>query len=338
MKSKAFWIGGVVVLLLAIGVTFTFAQSALNVYYGCVNNESGTIKVFLNQEDWICKTNDIPITWNEVGEQGPQGDPGADGADGQDGAPGEDGLDGLHCWDLNQDGIGNPEEDTNGDTYFNALDCQGPPGEPGPQGEEGPPGIVSLDDLNGTPCGADSGVLEVIYHLGGSVELRCPGALSFTESAVFVTQSTYAGYFKMNGVIPDDVCQTEAEAAGLEGTFKAWISDDWTSPVQAFVDTGLPYKLVDGTVISHDFAGLFDGNINNPINRDAYGQLITEPYYTWTGTSSDGHGTGSDCDNWMKGDSMGSYGLIDYTNNYWSAGGGLRCQDRFLRFYCFQQP
>lgn len=35
------------------------------------------------------------------------------------------GLNGIHCWDLNGDGINDPEEDSNGDGIFNALDCQG---------------------------------------------------------------------------------------------------------------------------------------------------------------------------------------------------------------------
>jgi len=43
----------------------------------------------------------------------------------------------LSCWDLNGNGIGDPQEDVNGDGLWDAMDCQGPPG---PQGEPGPPG------------------------------------------------------------------------------------------------------------------------------------------------------------------------------------------------------
>jgi hypothetical protein len=49
---------------------------------------------------------------------------GDDGAPGADGANGADGAAGLACWDTNGNGIGDPEEDINGDGVWDALDCQ----------------------------------------------------------------------------------------------------------------------------------------------------------------------------------------------------------------------
>ncbi len=48
------------------------------------------------------------------------GDDGDDGAPGADGAPGSDGI---SCWDLNENGVGDPEEDTNGDGVVDVYDC-----------------------------------------------------------------------------------------------------------------------------------------------------------------------------------------------------------------------
>jgi hypothetical protein len=65
---------------------------------------------------------------DDTAAPGPDGEGGADGEDGQDGEPGqdgEDGEDGLNCWDLDGDGVADPEEDINGDGVHNALDCQG---------------------------------------------------------------------------------------------------------------------------------------------------------------------------------------------------------------------
>ena len=62
------------------------------------------------------------------GEDGTTGPAGTDGIDGTDGA---NGLDGIACWDLNGNGEGDPEEDTNGDTLVDALDCQGVDGTNG---------------------------------------------------------------------------------------------------------------------------------------------------------------------------------------------------------------
>ena len=51
------------------------------------------------------------------------GKDGADGADGTPGAGGNDGVAGLNCWDLNENGIADPEEDLNGDGVVDVLDC-----------------------------------------------------------------------------------------------------------------------------------------------------------------------------------------------------------------------
>ena len=85
MKSKLFFVGAVLVLLLAIGVTWTLAQIDGEIYSACVNNASGTIHMIQSGE--TCNNNEILYTWNN---EGPEGPPGADDADG---APGTDGAD-----------------------------------------------------------------------------------------------------------------------------------------------------------------------------------------------------------------------------------------------------
>lgn len=76
------------------------------------------------------------------GTPGPQGEPGPAGEAGAQGAQGEPGADGLSCWDLNGNGLGDPDEDINGDGHFNALDCRGA------EGADGAPGLACWD-LNG---------------------------------------------------------------------------------------------------------------------------------------------------------------------------------------------
>jgi octaheme c-type cytochrome (tetrathionate reductase family) len=48
---------------------------------------------------------------------------GDDGAPGADGVAGADGVDGVACWDLNANGVGDPEEDINGDGVVDVVDC-----------------------------------------------------------------------------------------------------------------------------------------------------------------------------------------------------------------------
>ncbi len=51
---------------------------------------------------------------------GCEGDDGAPGADGVDGAAG---IDGFSCWDLNENGVADPDEDLNGDGVVDTQDC-----------------------------------------------------------------------------------------------------------------------------------------------------------------------------------------------------------------------
>ena len=48
---------------------------------------------------------------------------GDDGVPGADGIAGIDGGDGVACWDLNANGVGDPEEDLNNDGIVDAVDC-----------------------------------------------------------------------------------------------------------------------------------------------------------------------------------------------------------------------
>lgn len=56
------------------------------------------------------------------GAPGPAGPPGADGATGP---AGPQGVPGTPCWDLNGNGVNDPDEDRNRDGAFNADDCGG---------------------------------------------------------------------------------------------------------------------------------------------------------------------------------------------------------------------
>ena len=58
-----------------------------------------------------------------LGLAGCEGSDGAPGASGANGANGADGADGQACWDLNNNGVGDPEEDINGDGVIDVYDC-----------------------------------------------------------------------------------------------------------------------------------------------------------------------------------------------------------------------
>jgi len=91
-----------------------------------------------------------------VPENAPSDSNQSNGGNGEPG-PGQPipgGEDGLHCWDLNGNGVGDPEEDLNDDGEFDASDCQGPEGSAGPQGLPGEPGAPGTPGQQG-PAGQD---------------------------------------------------------------------------------------------------------------------------------------------------------------------------------------
>src|SRR5690606_41902223 len=71
--------------------------------------------------------------------------PGPRGPAGPRGEPGPMGPPGTPCWDLDADGLPDPEEDLDGDGVVSAADCRGPAGPPGPPG---PPGDRKSTRLN----------------------------------------------------------------------------------------------------------------------------------------------------------------------------------------------
>ena len=76
----------------------------------------------------------------DKGDTGPAGPNGDSGPQGPAGVVGPQGPAGLSCWDLNNNGTGDANEDVNGDKKIDGADCIGPQGAPGTVGEIGPQG------------------------------------------------------------------------------------------------------------------------------------------------------------------------------------------------------
>lgn len=110
---------------------------------------------YSNEPDGMACEDGFYCTINDTCESGVciSGDlnPECKGDTGNTGGSGPPGEDGISCWDLDGDGIGDPDEDINEDGDFNAEDCQGPPGPPGEPGLPGPAGEDGLScwDLDG---------------------------------------------------------------------------------------------------------------------------------------------------------------------------------------------
>ena len=167
---------------------------------------------------------------------------------------------------------------------------------------------------------------------------------------VFVTSKEYTG--DLGGISGADAkCQELACSAGLVGNFKAWLSDQTSNPANDFVQSASRYRVVINeavpSTIALDFADLIDGTVQNPINRDENGALISGNLNVWTNTNADGTRVSNDrgCENWSSalGGSIGQVGgqLGDASaiNSEWTRAGPDTTQtcNSQARLYCFQQ-
>jgi len=134
-----------------------------------------------------------------------------------------------------------------------------------------------------------------ILDLGSnSDETTTPDADDGHARRVFVTSTQYDG--NLGGIAGADAkCASHATAAGLGGTYLAWLSTSQTSPAQRMTQHPSGYALVDGTPIANDWADLVDGSIAHDINITETGAPYRGPGLTcrfvvgvWSGTTNNG--------------------------------------------------
>jgi len=163
----------------------------------------------------------------------------------------------------------------------------------------------------------------------------------FAPKLVFVSSTPSTG--NLGGFEgADDTCQDLADAAELDGIFKAWISttaniQPHIFPLSRFTHSLGPYTLVDGTLVAQDFISLTSGVISNPIDVDEKGAFVGADF-VWSSTLPEGRLNGDTCLNWTDGSStsVARDGRTDRANEHWSNFGQRDC-DELARIYCFEQ-
>lgn len=215
------------------------------------------------------------------------------------------------------------------------------------------------------PARCDDGVQN-----GGETGVDCGGSCASCscrtrgQCIMFVTStSTDGGLGGLRGA--DQLCGERARAAGLAGTFQAWLCDGTNSPATRSMRADVPYVRTDGAVIARNWTDLTDGSILHPINVTELGKSVyfTAPYLPWTYVRADGTcddqkylspGTGPcpifqwckmDCADpstaggWTSGSRMaqGAKGDINRTDYGWTDGVSGLCSDPFERIYCIEQ-
>lgn len=201
------------------------------------------------------------------------------------------------------------------------------------------------------------------------------------KKIVFVTSQTYNGNLQASqhgepagegGILKgfdgaDKKCQYSADQAGIGSqtsrTYKAWLSgrsreDGGESQNIHAVerinpDMSKSYYAPDGTKIADDWADLTDGTLDNIININEWGNVVSQSrFLTFTNTTRDGHLHSSNNRNCASGfggngvipwnsssdNKTAFYGEVLYTHARWTENydGHVEC-DTPLRLYCFEQ-
>ena len=153
---------------------------------------------------------------------------------------------------------------------------------------------------------------------------------------VFLLEERVRGDF--GGVaVADQKCTEAAEAAGLPGTYKAWLSDSTSSPSTRFVQSDLPYVLLNGELVALDWEDLTAGVLRESINVTEFGNTRTNLDDVWTATSPSGSFLQPACEDWtVAGSSEAVVGSFEERGSEWSDAGLDFC-GAANPLYCFQQ-
>lgn len=163
---------------------------------------------------------------------------------------------------------------------------------------------------------------------------------------VFVTSTPLQG--NLGGLAgADAICNSLAGAAGLAGSYKAWLSSSGcgpATPCRGFTQSAEPYVQLDGRRIADDWADLTDGAIQLTPRLDENGNSAggviwtnTRPDGTPDSTTNEGH-----CLNWIT-NSDSFIGLTGTTTplegmpGAWSKFFQSPCSGGQVNLYCFEQ-
>jgi hypothetical protein len=160
-----------------------------------------------------------------------------------------------------------------------------------------------------------------------------------TSKCAFVTSGAYSG--SLGGLTGGDaICNNRAAAAGLNGTFKVWLSDQTGSPSTRFTQATVPYVTTTGATIANSWAALVSSGPLTPPSSDEFGAAASSNL-VWTSTQFNGTPVPPPpydyCANWITAQPAYS-GIIGNANMSlgWTEAGIVPCSD-YEALYCFEQ-
>jgi hypothetical protein len=134
----------------------------------------------------------------------------------------------------------------------------------------------------------------------------------------------------------DAICAERASAAGLSGTYKAWLSTDTASASERLAHSDLPYRRTDGVTVADNWTDLVDGFLAAPIDRDENGDAQRSDVWTGSLTSGQVSEAGTCAGFTTNSEGLGQCGDSSATGAEWSVNLTPSCGVS-LRLYCLEQ-
>lgn len=165
---------------------------------------------------------------------------------------------------------------------------------------------------------------------------------------VFVTETRISG--AIGGIAGADAfCQSAADDAGLTGVFRAWLSTVDYSPAEYFIQSDVPYVLVDDSLVAINWQDLVTDNLAAPILLTEHGNSPPPPnahpcippdtIVVWTNTLATGGVAYPDkaCSDWAEGaQGEGHVGRAEAVQSSWTQNCLVPCST-MAPLYCFEQ-
>jgi hypothetical protein len=254
----------IMMLIIAVLFLVSTATSYSEEIMACKSVRNGSVRIVGDSSQ--CTKSEVSFSWNQDGVQGPQG-------------PALTNLDALQ--DISCDnGWGTVSIFYNNDSTI-TMKCVCTSGAtracydgPGATHEVGACHDGTQTCTSGVWGYCQGEILPQLEICGNGIDEDCNGIIDdcISSKIVFLSSVGYTG--NLGGISgADSKCQSLAEAAGLSGTYKAWLSSSSPSEsvFERFTHSPNPYMLVNGQQIAANWDDLVDGNLAFPINIDEKG-------------------------------------------------------------------
>ncbi len=156
------------------------------------------------------------------------------------------------------------------------------------------------------------------------------GRIAFVSSAAFISGTGLAG--------ADTVCQNNATAAGLTGTFKALLATNGATAASRFA-TGEPWVRLDGVAVVDAWTDLAANMLLAPINVQADGTTYLGNYGLWLGAAgfATAGSAATTCNSWASSAGADTASAGTVARSYYGSTTARGCDSTGYRVYCLEE-